>query len=69
MRSSKTTIDLRGRDALKLLGILACAVTLGIGATAIPASAMNIGATRSLTTPDNADTDPSRTQGFWDYCP
>jgi hypothetical protein len=36
------------RDVLKILGILACAATLGTGATSVPASALNIGATRSL---------------------
>jgi hypothetical protein len=36
------------RDVLKILGILACAATLGTGATLVPASALNIGATRSL---------------------
>jgi hypothetical protein len=48
MRSSETTVDRQGRELPKLLGIFACAVTLGIGATSVPASALNIGATRSL---------------------
>jgi hypothetical protein len=48
MRSSKTTVDRQGREVPKVLCILACAVALGMGATSIPASAMNIGAARSL---------------------
>jgi hypothetical protein len=51
MRSSKTAVDRRGRDLAKLFGLLACAVTLGTGATSIPASALSIGATRSLAVP------------------
>jgi hypothetical protein len=55
MRSSKTTSDRRGRDVLKVLGVLACGVVLGAGATTIPASATNLGATRSLAAQAIAD--------------
>ena len=48
MRSPKTTVDRQGRYLPKLFGIFACAATLGTGATSGPASALNIGATRSL---------------------
>ncbi len=48
MRSLETTVDRQGRELPKLLGIFACAVTLGIGATSVPASALNIGATQFL---------------------
>jgi hypothetical protein len=48
MRSSKATVDRQGREVPKVLCILACAVTLGMSAISIPASAMNIGAARSL---------------------
>ena len=49
MRSPKTTVDRQGRYLPKLFGIFACAATLGTGAASGPASALNIGATRSLT--------------------
>lgn len=48
MRSPKTTVDRQVRHLPKLLGIFACAVTLGTGVLPAPATAMNIGATRSL---------------------
>jgi hypothetical protein len=48
MRSPKTTVDRQVRYLLKLFGVFSCAVTLGTGATSGPASALNIGATRSL---------------------
>ena len=55
MRLSKTTVDRQGRDLsklfAKLLGFFACAMMLGTGALPVPASALNIGATRSLAAP------------------
>ena len=55
MLLSKKTFDLRRRAVLKYLGILACAATLATGATSTPASAINIGATRSLATQASVD--------------
>jgi hypothetical protein len=59
MRLSKTTVDRQARDLSRLLGIFAFTAALGTSALTVPASALNIGAMRSLA--DQAITHQSNT--------